>query len=77
MEKNIHAAAGYQAGSEASVEVCFEPSRLGEVRATLTLSSAFGGEYVFPLYGTCTPPRAQGPFPIRSGSSVSIPFKNV
>ncbi|XP_035381538.1 hydrocephalus-inducing protein homolog [Electrophorus electricus] len=77
VEKNITAAAGFQAGTDVSVEVYFEPSKLGEVRGTLTLSSSFAGEYVFPLCGTCLPPKAQGPLAIRAGSSVSIPFKNV
>eukprot|EP00063_Salmo_salar_P029727 XP_014004562.1 PREDICTED: hydrocephalus-inducing protein homolog isoform X1 [Salmo salar] len=77
VEKNINAAAGYQAGTDISLEVYFEPCQLGEIRGMLTLSSGFGGEYMFPLFGCCTPPKAQGPFTIRAGSSVSIPFKNV
>uniref|UniRef100_UPI003AADF4DB hydrocephalus-inducing protein homolog n=1 Tax=Centroberyx gerrardi TaxID=166262 RepID=UPI003AADF4DB len=77
VDKNISASPGFQAGSEASVEVCFEPHQLGEVRRQLTLSSSVGGEYIFPLHGTCLPPKAQGPFSIRAGSNVSIPFKNV
>ncbi|XP_066569678.1 hydrocephalus-inducing protein homolog [Amia ocellicauda] len=77
VEKNITAAPGFQGGTEIGVEVCFEPCQLGESRGLLTLSSALGGEYVFPLFGTCTPPKAQGPFTIRVGSNVSIPFKNV
>ncbi|XP_059190373.1 hydrocephalus-inducing protein homolog [Centropristis striata] len=66
-----------QMGSEASVEVCFEPHQLGEVRGQLSLSSGIGGEYIFPLHGTCVPPKAQGPFSIRAGRNVTIPFKNV
>ncbi|XP_015224105.2 hydrocephalus-inducing protein homolog isoform X3 [Lepisosteus oculatus] len=77
VEKNVNAAPGFQGGMEVSVEVYFEPSQLGETRGLLTLSSAFGGEYFFPLFGTCTLPKAQGPFTIRAGSNVSIPFKNV
>ncbi|XP_062860193.1 hydrocephalus-inducing protein homolog [Trichomycterus rosablanca] len=77
VEKNITVAAASQVGNEVSVEVYFEPCQLGEVRALLTISSSSGGEYVFPLYGTCTSPKAQGPVVIRAGSSVSIPFKNV
>lgn len=70
-------AASSQAGTDVSVEVYFEPCQLGEVRGLLTVSSSTGGDYVFPLYGTCTPPKAQGPMVIRAGSSISIPFKNV
>ncbi|XP_076848184.1 hydrocephalus-inducing protein homolog isoform X3 [Brachyhypopomus gauderio] len=77
VEKTITAAAGLQAGTDVSVEVYFEPSQLGEVRGTLTLSSSLAGEYVFPLYGTCLPPKVQGPLAIRAGSSITIPFKNV
>ncbi|KAK7891948.1 hypothetical protein WMY93_023911 [Mugilogobius chulae] len=77
VDKSVTAVAGFQAGSEASVEVCFEPHQLGEVRALLTLSSPAGGAYVFPLYGNCQRPKAQGPFSISSGRVVPIPFKNV
>lgn len=76
VEKLINALPGCQAGIEITSEVYFEPCQLGEVRGLLTMSSAFGGEYTFPLHGTCTLPKAQGPFSIRIGSNVSIPFKN-
>ncbi|TDH09205.1 hypothetical protein EPR50_G00084380 [Perca flavescens] len=66
-----------QVGPDASVEVCFEPHQLGQVRGQLCLSSAGGGEYIFPLHGICLPPKAQGPFSIKTGRSISIPFKNV
>nr|XP_055030475.1 hydrocephalus-inducing protein homolog [Misgurnus anguillicaudatus] len=77
VEKAIKTAAGNQAGTEVSVVVHFEPCQLGENHSLLTISSELGGEYVFPLYGTCTPPKAQGPLAISSGCSVSISFKNV
>ncbi|XP_047678536.1 hydrocephalus-inducing protein-like isoform X5 [Tachysurus fulvidraco] len=78
VEKNvILVAASSQSGTDVSVEVYFEPCQLGEVRSLLTISSSTGGDYVFPLYGTCTPPKAQGPMVIRAGSNISIPFKNV
>lgn len=64
-------------GSEASIEVCFEPHQVGEARGQLIVSSAVGGEYIFPLHGICLPPKAQGPFSIRAGRNVAIPFKNV
>ena len=65
------------ARTEATVEVIFEPSHLGDAHATLTISSPTGGDYVIPLHGHCLAPKPQGPFIIRPGSSVSIPFKNV
>lgn len=60
-----------------SVEVTYEPSCLGNSRATLLLSSPMGGEYTFPLYGYAAPPKPQGPYTIKAGASASIPFKNV
>uniref|UniRef100_W5LN16 HYDIN axonemal central pair apparatus protein n=1 Tax=Astyanax mexicanus TaxID=7994 RepID=W5LN16_ASTMX len=78
VEKTVSAAAaGSQTGSDVSVKVHFEPSQLGEVRGLLTVSSSLGGDYLFPLYGTCTPPKPQGPLTIYAGSHVTIPFKNV
>ncbi|XP_076588631.1 hydrocephalus-inducing protein homolog [Chaetodon auriga] len=77
VDKSVVASPGFQAGSEASVEVCFEPHRLGEVRGQLSLSSGIGGEYIVPLQGICLPPKAQGPFSIKAGRNVIIPFKNV
>ncbi|XP_069028847.1 hydrocephalus-inducing protein homolog [Embiotoca jacksoni] len=76
VDKSVSASPGSQMGSEVSMEVCFEPHGLGEVRGQLSLSSTAGGEYVFPLHGVCLPPKAQGPFSIRTGISISIPFKN-
>ncbi|XP_026221932.1 hydrocephalus-inducing protein homolog [Anabas testudineus] len=77
VEKSVSAPPGFQAGSEASVEVCFEPHQLGEERSQLSLSSGTGGEYIFPLHGICLPPKAQGPFSVRAGRNITIPFKNV
>ncbi|XP_030613884.1 hydrocephalus-inducing protein homolog isoform X2 [Archocentrus centrarchus] len=75
--KSVSVTPGFHAGSEASVEVCFEPYQLGEVKGQLSLSSAVGGEYIFPLHGLCLPPQPQGPFSIKAGGNVIIPFKNV
>lgn len=36
-----------------------------------------GGDYLIPLHGHCLPPRPQGPFNIKTGGSISIPFRNV
>ncbi|XP_016051807.1 PREDICTED: hydrocephalus-inducing protein homolog [Miniopterus natalensis] len=76
-EKVISAAPGAQGGTEVSVEVYFEPSHLGETKGTLSLSSIAGGEYVIPLFGMALPPKPQGPFLIRAGYNIIIPFKNV
>ncbi|XP_037671838.1 hydrocephalus-inducing protein homolog isoform X3 [Choloepus didactylus] len=76
-EKVINAAPGAQGGTEVSVEVVFEPSHLGETRGLLSLSSLVGGEYTIPLFGMALPPKPQGPFQIRAGYNIIIPFKNV
>ncbi|XP_077166200.1 hydrocephalus-inducing protein homolog isoform X2 [Paroedura picta] len=76
-DKVINAAAGSQTGTEVHVEVTFEPCQLGETRGTLVLSSATGGDYIIPLFGTSVPPKPQGPFQIRAGSNTTIIFKNV
>ncbi|XP_075327326.1 hydrocephalus-inducing protein homolog [Odontesthes bonariensis] len=77
VDKSVGTSPGFQLGSEVSVEVCFEPHQLGEVRGQLRLLSGIGGEYIFPLHGVCLPPKAQGPFNIKAGRSITIPFKNV
>lgn len=76
-EKVINAAPGAQGGTEVSVEVYFEPSHLGETKGLLILSSLTGGEYIIPLFGTALPPKPQGPYMIRAGYNIVIPFKNV
>lgn len=75
--KTVTASPGYRHPFEAAVSVCFEPHHLGEVKGFLTLSSDIGGQYTFVLRGTCIPPQAQGPFTIKPGRSLNIPFKNV
>ena len=55
MEKSITAASASSGGTEVGVEVTYEPSRLGDTRGTLTVFSAVGGEYVFPLLVTVAP----------------------
>ncbi|XP_025759455.1 hydrocephalus-inducing protein homolog isoform X1 [Oreochromis niloticus] len=77
VDKSVSVTPGFHAGSQASVDVCFEPSQLGEVKGQLSLSSGVGGEYIFPLHGLCLPPQSQGPFSIKSGGNIIIPFKNV
>ena len=65
VEKSItDAASASSGGTEVGVEVTYEPSRLGDTRGTLTVFSAVGGEYVFPLFGHCSPPKPQGPYSI-------------
>ncbi|XP_075181569.1 hydrocephalus-inducing protein homolog [Anomaloglossus baeobatrachus] len=77
VDKVVMAAPGSQGGSEVSVEVTYEPVQLGESRCVLHISSALGGEYTIPMFGSAIAPKPQGPLQIRAGSTVSIPFKNV
>lgn len=77
VERSITAASASSGGTEVNVEVIYEPSCLGNSRATLLLTSPMGGDYAFPLYGYAAPPKPQGPYTIKAGASTSIPFKNV
>ncbi|XP_053402100.1 hydrocephalus-inducing protein homolog isoform X11 [Mercenaria mercenaria] len=77
VDKTVAAAPGSTGGTEVGLDVSFEPSRLGEQRALLVVSSPVGGEYSFPLFGTCIAPKPQGPFIIKSGSTTTITFRNV
>ncbi|XP_052816168.1 hydrocephalus-inducing protein homolog isoform X2 [Mya arenaria] len=77
VDKTVAAAPGSTGGTEVALDVTFEPSRLGEQRALLVVSSPLGGEYTFPLFGTCIAPKPQGPFIIKSGSTTTITFRNV
>ncbi|KAM4614098.1 hydrocephalus-inducing protein homolog [Discoglossus pictus] len=77
VEKMVVAAPGSQGGSEVSLDVTYEPIQLGESKAVLHISSPLGGEYKIPLFGSALEPKPQGPIQIRSGSNVTIPFKNV
>ena len=64
-------------GVEVSVDVTYEPSRLGAAHETLTVSSAEGGEYVCHLRGDSLPPKPQGPIGIKPGGSATVQFKNI
>ena len=77
VERSITAASASSGGIEVSVEATFEPSRLGNARGNLHVTSPTGGDFLFPLYGFAAPPKPQGPYTIKAGSSTSIPFKNV
>lgn len=77
VDKTVAAAPGSTGGTEVALEVTFEPSKLGEQRATLTVTSPVGGEYMFPLFGTCMPPKPQGPFTVKAGATTPLTFRNV
>eukprot|EP00048_Salpingoeca_helianthica_P006582 m.100402 g.100402 ORF g.100402 m.100402 type:complete len:4697 (-) comp14058_c0_seq1:25-14115(-) len=73
----IATAAAMKTGTEASFDLTYEPTRLGDCRATMTISSPLGGEYVCPLFGQCAAPRPSGPHTVRAGERLKLPFKNV
>ena len=50
-------------GTEATVEVTFEPYHILE---NLTISSQSGGDYTIPLLGHCLVPKPQGSYTIRA-----------
>lgn len=76
MDKTLAAAPGSTGGTEVSTDITFEPSRLGEQKGILTISSPQGGDFFFPLFGTCVPPKPQGPYIIKAGTTTSITFRN-
>jgi len=77
VERNITVASAGSSGTEATVEVTFEPSHLGDTKGNLTISSQSGGDYTIPLLGHCLVPKPQGPYTIKAGLNITIPFKNV
>jgi hypothetical protein len=76
VDKSFNAPSAPASGSEILVDVTYEPSKLGDVRATLTITSEQGGEYICALFGHCVTPQPQGPILVKGGSPVSIPIFN-
>eukprot|EP00501_MAST-03F_sp_TOSAG23-6_P000263 GSMAST32.ASY1.ANO1.269.1 assembled CDS len=64
-------------GIEGTVEVNFEPERLGSIQDKLIVKSPTGGEFMCLLNGECTPPLPRGPVDMKPGGSDSVVFKNV
>jgi hydrocephalus-inducing protein len=78
VDKSVAAAPSQTpSGIEVSFEITYEPSSLGDTKANLTLTSALGGDYIFPLHATCLPPKPQGPFVVKSNTNTAISFKNI
>lgn len=77
VDRSVNVAPPGIGGTEVGIDVTFEPSHLGDTNAVLVITSVNGGEYSFPLYGHCLPPKPQGPFIIKPGHTINIPFKNV
>ncbi len=62
---------------EVAVDISYEPSKLGDIRTQLIVSSPAGGDYICPLFGHCISPKPQGPIIIKQGAVSSVAFKNV
>ena len=76
VDKSIAAPAAPLGGIEMLLDVLYEPSKLGDIRATLTVSSEQGGEFTCSLFGHCVNPQPQGPITIKGGSPASVPIFN-
>eukprot|EP00928_Gymnodinium_smaydae_P044401 TRINITY_DN29620_c0_g4_i1.p1 TRINITY_DN29620_c0_g4~~TRINITY_DN29620_c0_g4_i1.p1 ORF type:complete len:3072 (+),score=826.41 TRINITY_DN29620_c0_g4_i1:896-10111(+) len=70
------AAASEQGGVEVVVDIRFQPSMLGEVRALAVVSSPDGGDYKALLVGEASAPQPQGPFTFNAGKPGTIDFTN-
>ena len=62
-------------GVDQEIGIRYEPSKLGESRATLIISSPEGGEYQCLLVGQASPPISKGPIKVSSKGTV-VEFKN-
>ncbi len=70
----VQAADSYE-GFEQEVSVRYEPSKLGDSRALLIVSSPEGGEYNCLLIGQASPPISKGPIKV-GGKGEIVEFKN-
>ncbi|KYQ52600.1 Hydrocephalus-inducing protein [Trachymyrmex zeteki] len=61
----------------ASFDVTYEPCDVENVSATMTATSEIAGEFVFPLIGTYSLPKPQGPYTVAANAPASISFKNI
>ncbi|ORX48158.1 hypothetical protein BCR36DRAFT_329786 [Piromyces finnis] len=77
VDKTVIAPSAQNGGVEVCVDITYEPSKLGDIRSTLVVSSPIGGDYICPLFGHCVIPRPQGPILVKSGTASSVIFKNV
>ena len=71
---NVPPATSYD-GIEQEINIRYEPSKLGDSRATLIISSPEGGEYQCSLIGQGSPPISKGPIKVSAKGQV-VEFKN-
>lgn len=62
-------------GVDHEINIRYEPSKLGDSKAILTVSSPEGGEYQCNLNGQGSPPVSKGPIKVGSKGQV-VEFKN-
>lgn len=74
--KEVKVDAAGAEGQEASINVRFTPSELGEIRGLLVLTSPDGGEYKALLMGYAQPPQPQGPVDVPKGKPTNVEFQN-
>ena len=63
-------------GFDVSVPVAFEPTELGEIVDTLTVTAPGGVEYVCGVQAMCVAPMPQGPFSVAQGANQDVTFRN-
>ncbi|XP_037085539.1 hydrocephalus-inducing protein homolog [Pollicipes pollicipes] len=77
VDRSVNTPPGWPQGVEASFDLTYEPIDVYSLERGVVLSSPHGGEYRFAVHGTCTAPEPQGPFSIKTGTNLVIPFKNI
>jgi hypothetical protein len=75
--RTLRPAYTYPWHQQVAVDIKFEPSRIGEVNDTLTITHPEGGEYVCKLVGMGSAPSRAGPVVIRANQTVQLSFTNV
>jgi hydrocephalus-inducing protein len=64
-------------GEDTRVTITFEPTIIGTVKDTLTITGADNVEYICDIEATCTQALPQGPFVLEQGKgNMDIPFRN-
>jgi len=72
VEAKVSAPEAGSDGVEVEVEVVFEPDRIGDCAAKLTVFSEEGGEYICILRGHGAPPQPQGPYEVAGAYKIDF-----
>ncbi|XP_066585112.1 hydrocephalus-inducing protein homolog [Prorops nasuta] len=65
------------AGKEHHFDITYEPSNATSISSTLIASSDIAGDFIFPIIGSYSFPKPQGPFTVSMDKPVSITLKNI